>query len=325
MRASCPGFLALALALAVPLSAIWAVPWFVTQDGPAHVYNAQILAESFDPESSSRSVYTIAWKPIPNWAGHLVLAGLLAQFPAWIADRIMTSITLAGLAAATLWLRWRVCGSKGLVLAALLSALLAMNMAWLLGFTSFLIGSSMFPITLGVWWQGRYRLSFGRIGVLALLLCLGYFCHLVSLGLTVVGLIVLALAGPVQHVNGRPWRYRTARLLQTSISFLPLLVLGYLYLQAARRSGPLQPVWENLWGARLGWVDPITLAVKEGLPFTSRLSRGFVVFAPAFWLSVALILWWYGRITGRSNVIDTRLAGSPDSREPIKPEAGDIR
>ena len=34
--------------LAAPLSAIWAVPWFVTQDGPAHVYNAQILAESFD-------------------------------------------------------------------------------------------------------------------------------------------------------------------------------------------------------------------------------------------------------------------------------------
>ena len=38
----------MAMALAGPLSAIWAVPWFVTQDGPAHVYNAQILAESFD-------------------------------------------------------------------------------------------------------------------------------------------------------------------------------------------------------------------------------------------------------------------------------------
>ena len=34
--------------LLAPLSAIWVVPWFVTQDGPAHVYNAQILAESFD-------------------------------------------------------------------------------------------------------------------------------------------------------------------------------------------------------------------------------------------------------------------------------------
>ncbi len=54
---------------------------------------------------------------------------------------------------------------------------------------------------------------------------------------------------------------------------LPLFVLAYFYLQAARRSGPLRPVWEKLsnpwspdaWQERLGWVDPITLAVKDGI------------------------------------------------------------
>ncbi len=326
MRAICPGVLALAVALAVPLSAIWAVPWFVTQDGPAHVYNAQILVQSFNPQSPSRSVYSISWKPIPNWMGHLVLAGLLTQLPAWIADRSMTSMTLVGLAAATLWLRWRVCGSKGLVLAALLSALLAMNMAWLLGFTSFLLGSCLFPITLGVWWQGRYQLSSGRIAALALLLCLGYFCHLVSLGLTVVGLIVLAVTGPVQGGNGESWKYRTTRLLRTSISFVPLLLLGYFYLQAAKRSGPLRPVWENLWSARLGWVDPITLAVKDGLPFTSWCSQGFILFAPAMWLSVGLALWWYGRITGRPGTGGRRPLDDRNARDSLGTEKpGDDR
>ena len=101
-----------------PLSAVWTVPWFVTQDGPAHIYNAQILAESFKAESPSRAIYTIEWKPIPNWSGELILAALVSCLPAWIADRIMTSATLLGLAAATLWLRWRVAGGKGLVLAA---------------------------------------------------------------------------------------------------------------------------------------------------------------------------------------------------------------
>ena len=90
---------------------------------------------------------------------------------------------------------WR--ADKGLVSARALSALLAMNFAWLLGFTSFLLGSCLFPITLGIWWEGRYRLSSSRIASLAVLLCLGYFCHLVSLGLTVVGLAVLSVAGPV--------------------------------------------------------------------------------------------------------------------------------
>ena len=200
-RASLPGFLALAVALAPVLSAIWLLPWFVTQDGPAHVYNAQILADSFDPRSPSRAIYTISWKPIPNWMGHIVLAGLVSWLPAWVADRIMTSATLVGLAFATLWLRWRVAGGKGLVSAALLSALLAMNFAWLMGFTSFVLGSCLFPITLGIWWAGRYRLSNSRIASLAALLCLGYFCHLVSLGLTVVGLV-----GAVGSRPGPAWQ-----------------------------------------------------------------------------------------------------------------------
>jgi hypothetical protein len=323
-RASWRGVLVLALALAAPLSAIWTVPWFVTQDGPAHVYNAQILAESFDPGSPSRSVYTISWKPIPNWMGHLILAALVTQLPAWIADRIMTSATLVVLAAATLWLRWRVAGAKGLVLAALLSALLAMNFAWILGFTSFLLGSCLFPITLGVWWEGRYRLSLRRIAALSALLAVGYFCHLVSLGLTAVGMVVLALTGPVRCGNGGSWKFRIKRLARTSISFMPLFVLGYFYLQAAKRSGPLRPVWGKLsnpwspadWGARFGWVDPITLAVKDGIPFTNRISHAFVIFAPAVWLAIGLLLWWYGRMTGRPELRAQRLADQPDVRDP---------
>jgi hypothetical protein len=324
LRAGWPGFLALAVALAAPLSAIWAVPWFVTQDGPAHVYNAQILAESFDPGSPSRLVYSISWKPIPNWMGHLVLAGLVARLPAWVADRIMTSATLVGLAAATLWLRWRVAGARGLVLAAFLSALLAMNFAWLLGFTSFLLGCCLFPITLGVWWEGRYRLSLGRIAALSALLCVGYFCHLVSLGLTAVGLVVLAWTGPLRCPNAGSWKFRMARLARTSISFVPLFVLGYFYLQAAKRSGPLRPVWEKLsspwspsaWRERIAWVDPITLAVKNGMPFTNQVSQGFIIFAPAVWLTIGLVLWWFGRITGRPSVSAQRVADDPAAPDP---------
>ena len=181
---------------AVPaLSAIWMVPWFVTQDGPAHVYNAQILAESFDPRSPSHSVYTISWKPIPNWMGHIVLAGLVSRLPAWMADRIMTSATLVGLAAATLWLRWRVAGGKGLVLAAFLSALLAMNSV-AAGLHELLARELLVPDHARRLVGGTLPAVRRRIAALSALLCVGYFCHLVSLGLTVVGLVVLAVGRP---------------------------------------------------------------------------------------------------------------------------------
>ena len=42
------GPLILLLALSPALAAIWLTPSFMTQDGPAHLYNAQILNASFD-------------------------------------------------------------------------------------------------------------------------------------------------------------------------------------------------------------------------------------------------------------------------------------
>jgi len=298
------GLAVLLIALAPAVAAVWTTPWFVTQDGPAHVYNAQILAWSFNPQSPFRSVYSIKWQPIPNWAGHLALAGLVAACPAWVADRIMTTVTLVGFAAATLWLRWRVAGVSGMRVAALLAALLAMNMAWLFGFSSFLLGACLFPITLGIWWPGRDRSGVARIAALSALLILGYFCHLVSLGLTVLALVVLSVLGSPPDGSERPWRCRLARLARTSVSVVPLLVLGFFYVQIARRGGPMHPVWENLssplsplaWVKRLGWADPLTLAIKNGLPFTERFGQEFVLFAPAAWLGVALVFWWYGRI-----------------------------
>jgi hypothetical protein len=325
------GFAVLLVALAPALAAIWTVPWFVTQDGLVHVYNAQILAWSFGTDSPFGSVYTVRWQPIPNWAGQLVLAGLVAGLPAWVADRIMTSVTLVGFAAATLWLRRRVAGGSDMRPAALLSALLAMNIAWLWGFSSFLLGACLFPITLGYWWSGRDRLGAGRIVVLSALLILGYFCHLVSLGLSVLGLIVLSVAGPLPVGPGSPWRRRCARLARTSVSFIPLVVLGFFYLRIARQGGRMHPVWRNLanpwsladWGARLGWVDPLTLAIKDGLPFSDRVGWQFIVFAPVAWLSLAMVLWWYGRISAGPRAPAHQPSRGAADHEPISSLATD--
>src|SRR5262249_35027405 len=161
---------ALAIALMPALAAIWTVPWFVTQDAPAHVYNAEILARSFDPGSPFVGTFAIRWQPIPNWVGHLLLAGLVQSVPACAPHPIMTSVPLSGFAAAIFWLRLRISGSHSGIgsgtrhhPSALLATLLAMNMTWLFGFTSFTLGACLFPITLGFWWARRDRL--GAVGV----------------------------------------------------------------------------------------------------------------------------------------------------------------
>ena len=215
----------LALALTPALLAVWLVPGFVTQDGPAHLYNAHILVESFREGDSLGRAYEVRWRPLPNWGGHLILAGMLtAGVPAWTADRLLTSATLVGLAAGILMLRRRVAGTRGLAMAAPLAALLALNVLWLLGFASFLLGAALFPVTLAVWWGGRHRFGPGRTAALGALLTLGYFVHLVSLGLTVVGVLTLSAA---TRTGGGPrawWR----RAGWTTVGLLPLVPLALL-------------------------------------------------------------------------------------------------
>ena len=312
-----PGWLLTLFLLAPVLLAIWTLPGFITQDGPAHLYNAVILADSFDPQSPYQRVYEVRWEPFPNWAGHLALVGLLRFVSPWAADRLMMSATLLGFAWALVWLRWRVRGGQGMLGPCLLAALLSANFLWLMGFTSFLLGACFFPITLGVWWTGRDRAGYVRPAVIMLLLLMNYFCHLVSLGLTALGLALLALLAPSQTVAGFGLANRLRRLGRTAMVFLPVVPLGFLYLQMSRRGGPMHPTWENLssayslsaWGARLGWVDPLTVAIKVGLPFTSRFAAIFFVFAPVVWLSAAGFFWWAGRLSAGSG----RESGPPSA------------
>ncbi len=294
--------------LLVPLMiAIWTVPGFSTQDGPTHLYNAWILSRSFEPDSPYQAYYQVRWQPLPNWAGHLALAGLVRVVSPRTADRIMITVTLLGFAVALVWLRWKVRGGEALRSTCLLIAILAPNFLWLLGFTSFLLGCCLVPITLGVWWSVRDDLGGGRLVALAVLVVLGYFCHLVSLGLTAAGLGVLALFAPAQDRTKAGWANRFRRISLTAACLLPLVPLGIVYMRLSRQGGPMDPLWANLtspdmataWGARLGWVDPVTLSRKVVLPFTERTSMLFTAFAPVVWLCLGVLCLLVGSIAAR--------------------------
>jgi hypothetical protein len=288
--------LALFVALAAPLTALAAMPWFVTQDGPAHLYNAEVLARSFSAGSPFANWYQVRWEPLPNWAGHLVLAGLVSLAPPRWANLAINGLTLTGFAASVLWLRWVVAGERGLAVAALLAALLSVNIAWLFGFTSFLLGACLFALTLGVWWTGRDRLSTRRTAALAVLLVLGYFSHLVSLVLTALGLLLLGALTPSPAQPAAWLRARVSRLVRTALAMLPLVPLALVYLNLSRRGGGMHPVWDHLsdplspraWADQLGWADPISIASKNMLPFATAPSRAAGLLAPVVWLLVAL-------------------------------------
>ena len=148
----------------------------------------------------------------------------------------------------------------------------------------------------------------GPVAALWALVVLGYFSHLVSLGLTVFGLAVLA--------GATPSRGRLARAAWTAVGLAPLLVLGPLYLSLTRKGGGMSPVWGHLtdplsrrsWSSHLGWIDPLSLGSKVILPFRATSDVRFALLAPAFWAALALVLAVVATLRGAGRV---RKDGAP--------------
>jgi hypothetical protein len=277
--------------LALPvLAAIWLVPYFVTQDGPLHVLNAHITLELMKQHSAFNDLYTVHWSPLPYWAGHLFLTGLLSFASERIADRTLVTLTSVGLAGAIVWLRWRVAGWQAMAVMVPLALTLSLNMLWLLGLYGFLIGAGVMLITLGVWWAWRDRMGVAQAAILALLLVVGYLSHLVSVGLTVIALTILALATP--GVSRR-------RLGWTAASMLPLAPLALMYHRLMQAGGEVRPTWwgvDNLLSPRAWFnyaaaVDFLQIrSERECLPFSLEQTNWFAYVAPTRVAQIAMMI-----------------------------------
>ena len=77
--------------VALHLLPIWIFPFFPTQDGVSHVYNAHVLREYWNPAYDFQTFYDINWNLFPNWLSHFVLAALMLVIPPLLAEKLFLS------------------------------------------------------------------------------------------------------------------------------------------------------------------------------------------------------------------------------------------
>ena len=70
---------------------IWLFPFFPTQDGISHVYNAHVLCEYRNPAYHFQDFYDINWSFFPNWLSHFGLAILMRLFSPLLAEKLFLS------------------------------------------------------------------------------------------------------------------------------------------------------------------------------------------------------------------------------------------
>lgn len=229
------------LALTLPyLMAIWGFDTFFSQDGPAHLHNAAVLREYWWPQRAVfREYYTINSPVLPNWSGHVWLAGLMYAAHPLIAEKVLLSAYVVLLPLSVCYALSRV--RRGSEFLAVLVVPFVGNWFFHMGFYNFLLGTVAFAFLLGCWFGWQERLTAGRTATLCALALFLYWSHLFAFALasaTIGALLVLSALGEVANARGKVDRramfssLRAAvayRALPTVLAFIPAASLATVF------------------------------------------------------------------------------------------------
>lgn len=265
-------FAALAALHLVP---IWAVEYFPTQDGPAHLENAMLLLRRAHVPILA-DYYELNTRILSNWLGHGALAALLAFLPPLLAEKVLFSGYVLGLPVAFRYALPERARRRGFGVAILPFVL---GFGFHMGFTSFSWSLVFLFLALGRWDRARGRLRARRaagFSALALLVALGHAVAFTVLAV-VLGSVLVARLGAVM-ARSRTRARRAAAMhahLRIAAATLVALAPGTAVLAAVAVAGTD--------GHGMRW-----------LPFQERL-RGLAVLrslltldARDLWISTAL-------------------------------------
>ena len=209
--------------------------FFPSMDGPAHLYNANILKYLWTEQSAVlQQYYSMHPALLPNWTSHVLLAAFGAFLPAFLAEKAMLLLYVVGLPLSFRSLVRRI--APGRQPLSYLIFPFVYNYLFCLGFYN--LSLSMVLLFAGLALSVRQIESPSPAGWIAqtLLFTATYFTHPFSFTLLVGGAFAIWIV-PVLFPTGLPIRsfsarFRTARwhLLRLSLACaLPVLLLLRFY------------------------------------------------------------------------------------------------
>ncbi|MBM4069253.1 MAG: hypothetical protein FJ271_09950 [Planctomycetes bacterium] len=210
------------------LMPVWLNRYLPTQDGPAHLANAAILAEC-GPRCAD--FYEIRLEAVPNWTVHVVLAGLFHVVAPLTAEKVVVSVYVIGFAWSFRYFLGGFGKDSGYLAAAAL--LLLLPRCFWMGFYNYCLSMVLLWTILGYVLR-RPRLDAGPAAVLAALFLACWFTHLVGFLLAVTGSLWLAGLTAMDRTGPEAFQARAARLGWIALAALPALLLTLDYFE---RSG----------------------------------------------------------------------------------------
>ena len=213
-------------------------PVFPTLDGPAHLYNANVIYQLLLGDSDILSqYYAFNTEIVPNWGGHFLLAGLYTLLPPLVAGKVFIGLCLFMLPVS-----FRYCVRQLNADARLASYLIfpfTYTFLFCLGFYNFSVGLIVLFAAIGQFLAYRKQAPrFRSLALLFVLLLLAYLSHLfVFLSAGMVILFTCSLDVIQAFLRKEQLKETLKKAVLLLLVALPPLVLTLKYFLHAHHAG----------------------------------------------------------------------------------------
>ena len=229
------------LFLVINLAPLLSWRFFPTADGPSHLYNARVILELLHSRTSPLHDFYIFNSLLnPNSSGHFLLSFFLLLFPAFIAEKLILLIYVAGLPLGMRYLLKST--SAGNIYLGYLIFPFTWSYLFYFGFYNFNIGLVLFLPGAALWIRHRGNLTFRNILVLTLvssLICLSHLFIFVEFLLFILLLNILALLHTWKNPRAeRVVFFKNCLLQLAALAFGLILLLKFVATSLPSGSAP---------------------------------------------------------------------------------------
>jgi hypothetical protein len=202
---------------------VWQFQYVPTQDGPSHLFNAQVLIELGRSNPRYEEFWEVRVEPIPNWTSHVLLAGLLHVVPPLVAEKLLVSLYILGFAGAFRYFLGAF-GPRAEPLA-WFCLLFVYNRSLWMGFYNYCLSVIFVWLILGYCVRRRADFRVLQTALLTFLFAAAYFTHVVGFVVALIGALGAALVL-------RPWSL--LRPIMVALAAAPWVFLLFDYFDQTR-------------------------------------------------------------------------------------------
>lgn len=285
------------LLVLIHLYPVLAVKLFPTLDGPAHLYNSNLINHILaDGSGAAAEFFKLNIGIDPNYSGHFILCILNSFLPAWLAEKILLALIIIFIPLSFRMMLRSL--SADTVFMDYLAFPFIYSFTFYLGFYNFTIGIALMFFAIAYWQKIKDKLSIRNTLILSLLLIAVYYSHIFTFLLAglVIGVLITWHALPFVKGTVKGTAGTSRQLLFLFFASLPALVLTAIFLTQKGDEGPVTYLERSELIDWLAAIRPlITLNFEATEPYTRFIFYTLVLLL--LYIAATRIYWFTSKKT----------------------------